>query len=179
VIKPVSAVRATPSHPQREVFVGDDQDARLYQNSTTQVIEMPHGMVLPGFIDSHVHLLWGGLEMNDCQLHNLKTSDQIFQALRDYFTAHPKNEWLRGSGWELPIFPGGNPRKEWLDEISPDKPIFLVSVDRSYQNNGPYLYRSRYSFEFYVLLYSQHHKQSFDFFSIFWYFYYNILMLHA
>ena len=111
------------------IFVGDEKDAVLYQTSATQVIDMPRGMVLPGFIDSHVHLLWGGLEMHDCQLHNLKTPDQIFQALRDYFTAHPKNEWLRGSGWELPIFPDGNPRKEWLDEISPDKPVYLVSAD--------------------------------------------------
>ena len=111
------------------IFVGDDQDAVLYQNSTTRVIEMPHGMVLPGFIDSHVHLLWGGIEMNDCRLHDLKTPPQIFQALRDYVALHPKNEWLRGSGWELPIFPDGNPRKEWLDEISPDKPVFLLSAD--------------------------------------------------
>ena len=111
------------------IFVGDEQDAVLYQNSATQVIEMSGGMVLPGFIDSHVHLLWGGIEMNDCRLHDLKTPTQIFQALRDYVVLHPKNEWLRGSGWELPIFPDGNPRKEWLDEISPDKPVFLVSAD--------------------------------------------------
>ena len=111
------------------IFVGDEQDAVLYQNSATQVIEMSGGMVLPGFIDSHVHLLWGGIEMNDCRLHDLKTSTQIFQALRDYVALHPKNEWLRGSGWELPIFPDGNPRKEWLDEISPDKPVFLLSAD--------------------------------------------------
>ena len=111
------------------IFVGDEQDAVLYQNSATQVIEMSGGMVLPGFIDSHVHLLWGGIEMNDCRLHDLKTPTQIFQALRDYVALHPKNEWLRGSGWELPIFPDGNPRKEWLDEISPDKPVFLLSAD--------------------------------------------------
>ena len=111
------------------IFVGDEQDAVLYQNSATQVIEMSGGMVLPGFIDSHVHLLWGGIEMNDCRLHDLKTPTQIFQALRDYVVLHPKNEWLRGSGWELPIFPDGNPRKEWLDEISPDKPVFLLSAD--------------------------------------------------
>ena len=38
------------------IFVGDEQDAVLYQTSATQVIDMPRGMVLPGFIDSHVHL---------------------------------------------------------------------------------------------------------------------------
>jgi hypothetical protein len=111
------------------IFVGDKQDALSYQNSATQLIERSDGMVLPGFIDSHVHLLSGGIEMNDCRLHDLKTPTQIFQALRDYFAIHPKTEWLRGSGWELPVFPDGNPRKEWLDEISPDKPVFLVSAD--------------------------------------------------
>ena len=111
------------------IFVGDEQDALSYQNNATQIVDMPHGMVLPGFIDSHVHLLSGGIEMNDCRLHDLETPAEIYQTIRDFINAHPDNEWIRGSGWALPIFPDGNPRKEWLDEISPDKPIFLVSVD--------------------------------------------------
>jgi hypothetical protein len=111
------------------IFVGDDHDVRLYQNSTTHVIEVPNGMVLPGFIDSHVHLLWGGIEMNECHLHDMNTSDQIFQNIRDYLAGNPDVEWLRGSGWYLPIFTDGNPRKEWLDEICPDKPVFLLSLD--------------------------------------------------
>ena len=111
------------------IFVGDEQDALSYQNNATQIVDMPHGMVLPGFIDSHVHLLSGGIEMNDCRLHDLETPAEIYQTIRDFINAHPDNEWIRGSGWALPIFPDGNPRKEWLDKISPDKPIFLVSVD--------------------------------------------------
>ena len=47
------------------VFVGDKQSAESYKSISTQVIETPDGMVLPGFIDTHVHLLWGGIEMND------------------------------------------------------------------------------------------------------------------
>ena len=111
------------------IFVGDEQDALSYQNNATQVMDIPHGMVLPGFIDSHVHLLSGGIEMNDCRLHDLETPEEIYQNIRDFINAHPDNEWIRGSGWALPIFADGNPRKEWLDKISLDKPIFLVSVD--------------------------------------------------
>ena len=111
------------------IFVGDKRDALTYQNSVTQLIERSDGMVLPGFIDSHVHLLSGGIEMNDCRLHDLETPAEIYQTIRDFIKAHPDDEWIRGSGWALPIFPDGNPRKEWLDKISTDKPIFLVSVD--------------------------------------------------
>ena len=111
------------------IFVGDKKDALTYQNSATRLIERSDGMVLPGFIDSHVHLVAGGIEMSDCRLYDLETPAEIFQTLRDFIDAHPDDEWIRGGGWNLPIFPDGNPRKEWLDEISPDKPVFLVSAD--------------------------------------------------
>jgi len=114
---------------EKIIFVGEKQDALKFKNKVTQVMEMTDGMALPGFIDSHVHLLWGGIEMNECHLHDLNTSDQIFQTIRDYLTGNPDVEWLRGSGWYLPIFTDGNPRKEWLDEICPDKPVFLLSAD--------------------------------------------------
>ncbi len=111
------------------IFVGDKEGALFYKTNLTQMIEISNGMVLPGFIDSHVHLLSGGIEMNDCRLHDLKTPAQIFKTVQEYIVLHSKNEWIRGSGWNLPIFPDGNPRKEWLDEISIDIPIFLVSAD--------------------------------------------------
>ena len=111
------------------IFVGDKKDALTYQNSATRLIERSDGMVLPGFIDSHVHLVAGGIEMSDCRLYDLETPAEIFQTLRDFIDAHPDDEWIRGGGWDLPIFPDGNPRKEWLDEISPDKPVFLISAD--------------------------------------------------
>ncbi|SVE64206.1 uncharacterized protein METZ01_LOCUS517060, partial [marine metagenome] len=111
------------------IFVGDKKDALTYQNSATRLIERSDGMVLPGFIDSHVHLVAGGIEMSDCRLYDLETPAEIFQTLRDFIDAHPDDEWIRGGGWELPLFPEGNPRKEWLDEISPDKPVFLASAD--------------------------------------------------
>ena len=111
------------------LFVGDKKEALLFKNSLTRLINNPNGMVLPGFIDSHVHLLWGGIEMSECQLNDLETEEQIFQAIQDYIDLYPDNKWIRGSGWALPIFPNGNPRKEWLDKISTNKPVYLLSAD--------------------------------------------------
>ena len=111
------------------LFVGDKKEALLFKNSLTRLINNPNGMVLPGFIDSHVHLLWGGIEMSECQLNDLETEEQIFQAIQDYIDLFPDNKWVRGGGWALPVFPNGNPRKEWLDKISTNKPVYLLSAD--------------------------------------------------
>ena len=111
------------------IFVGDKKEALLYKNNLTRLIKNPNGMVLPGFIDSHVHLLWGGIEMSECHLHDLQTEEQIYDAINDYIKRNPNIEWIRGSGWLLPVFPDGNPLKEWLDKISFDKPIYLLSSD--------------------------------------------------
>ena len=111
------------------IFVGDRETALAYKSNSTQIIESPDGMVLPGFIDTHVHLLWGGVEMNDCKLYNLKTQEQIFAAIMEFNNNNPDVDWIRGGGWEPPIFPNGNPRKEWLDEIITDKPVYLSSAD--------------------------------------------------
>ena len=48
------------------IFVGDRSKALSHSNNSTRMIKRPGGMVLPGFIDSHVHLLWGGIEMSEC-----------------------------------------------------------------------------------------------------------------
>ena len=86
-------------------------------------------IITPGFIDSHVHLLWGGIEMSECHLHDLQTEEQIYDSINGYIKRNPNIEWIRGSGWLLPVFPDGNPLKEWLDKISSDKPIYLLSSD--------------------------------------------------
>ena len=111
------------------IFVGNKKEALTYKNSTTHLIDNPKAMILPGFIDSHVHLIWGGIEVSECYLNNLQTEEQIFNAIKNYIKRNPNKEWIRGSGWLLPVFSNGNPLKEWLDEISINKPIYLLSSD--------------------------------------------------
>ena len=111
------------------IFVGDRSKALSHSNNSTRMIKRPGGMVLPGFIDSHVHLLWGGIEMSECQLNGLLTREQILEAITEYVVAHPEDDWIRGYGWDLTAFPSASPRKEWLDEICPDRPVFLFSYD--------------------------------------------------
>jgi predicted amidohydrolase YtcJ len=86
-------------------------------------------MVLPGFHDSHLHAVSGGIELGQCDLHGLSTRDGVFAAIQECAARTPDEEWLVGSGWELTYFPGGNPNRSDLDRLSPDQPAYLASAD--------------------------------------------------
>jgi predicted amidohydrolase YtcJ len=86
-------------------------------------------MVLPAFHDAHVHPVSGGMELAQCNLNGLDSKEKVFEAIRKYAAAHPKDPWILGGGWDLPLFPGGNPTRQELDAIVPDRPALLSSSD--------------------------------------------------
>lgn len=113
----------------RIVFVGKDSGVEAWIGDDTKVIELSGRMVLPGFIDSHVHPLSAGIEESQCNIIDYYTKEEILQAIRECAEKRPFDEWILGGGWQLPAFPNANPQKEWLDEIVPDRPVYLTAMD--------------------------------------------------
>ena len=70
------------------IFVGDEKSALEYKNDHTLLIQEPSGMVLPGFIDSHVHLIPGCIEMGECQLSGLNSEEEITSKIETYVEDH-------------------------------------------------------------------------------------------
>lgn len=94
-----------------------------------QVVELRGGLVLPGFIDAHVHPVQGGLERTRCDLSALATREQILRHIGEYAATHPDLPWILGGGWSLAAFPGGTPLAADLDAVVSDRPVFLVNRD--------------------------------------------------
>jgi predicted amidohydrolase YtcJ len=113
----------------RIVYVGADAGVRQFVGPRTAVVDLQGKMVLPGFHDSHVHPVSGGIELAECNLNELETPEQVLDAVARCAREHPSDPWVRGGGWQLPIFPGGNPRKELLDKVVPDRPVYLTAAD--------------------------------------------------
>lgn len=112
----------------RIVFAGDDREAGSFVGDRTEVLDLGGRMVLPGFHDTHIHPS-GGVDLGECLLDDLRTPEAILDSVARYAAAHPDLPWIRGRGWQLPAFPDANPRKEWLDKIVPDRPVYLVAAD--------------------------------------------------
>lgn len=111
------------------LYIGEDRGALRLRAEAATVVDLGGKMVLPAFQDSHIHLVTGGIELGLCDLNGLRTKEEVFEKIRAYAAANPDLSWITGGGWDLPVFPQANPRKEDLDALVPDRPAVLSSAD--------------------------------------------------
>ncbi len=94
------------------------------------MIDVQQRLVLPGFTDCHIHFLDGSLSLRQVNLDEATTVSEIQTAVKEFADAHPDLPWVLGRGWNYAIFgPLGLPDKSYLDEIIPDRPVYLESFD--------------------------------------------------
>lgn len=95
----------------------------------TEVVDLAGRLLIPGFQDAHVHPIPAATELMQCDLSGTGTAEAAVEAVRAYADAHPEREWILGGGWSMEAFPGGKPAKELLDEVVPDRPVYLLNRD--------------------------------------------------
>ncbi|MGH7700291.1 MAG: amidohydrolase [Gemmatimonadales bacterium] len=113
----------------RIVFVGAGDSARAWVGAETRVLDLSGRMVLPGFHDTHVHPVTGGIELGECDLNGAGTRAEVVRLVAACARRDPEASWLRGGGWQAPLFPGGNAPRALLDSLVPDHPAYLTSAD--------------------------------------------------
>jgi len=113
----------------RIVAVGSQVDVRAHVGSATAVLHLPGSLVLPGFVDAHVHPPLAGRNLLTINLDPLTSRADYLRAVADYAHANPQAPWITGGGWAMERFPGGLPSREDLDVIVADRPVFLYNRD--------------------------------------------------
>lgn len=113
---------------ERIVYVGDPVGAEALRGPDTEVVDLAGRMLLPGFIDNHIHSFGGALIARGVDLLT-DDRDEILRRVREYAEANPDLPVILGYGWRLHLYPDPGPRKEVLDEIDSERPIFLWAVD--------------------------------------------------
>ena len=113
----------------RIVFVGKADDAKAWRGPNTTVIDGAGRTLLPGLIDSHFHLLWGSLKLDDLQLWEATNRQLLAEAILHYAQANPQREWLIGSQVRYSAFEGIPLDRHFLDALVPDRPLYLVAFD--------------------------------------------------
>ena len=112
----------------RITAVGQDEVRELI-GPGTEVVDLAGRLLVPGFQDAHIHAVFGGVELGECDLTGTTDLAEYRRRIRTYAEAHPEREWITGGGWSMESFPGGHPTRQLLDELVPDRPVYLVNRD--------------------------------------------------
>jgi len=113
----------------RVVAVGEAAAVDPLIGDRTEIIDSPAGLVLPGFIDSHVHLLSSGFELSSIQLRGAQTPEEFARRIGEFAGNIGPGEWIEGGSWDHQNWGGELPRRDWIDALTPDRPVFVSRLD--------------------------------------------------
>lgn len=113
----------------RIVFVGTESGAEEAAGSDARRIDARGGLVLPGFIDGHAHVVMTGAALRKAQLRDAPDLGEIQRRIGDWARDHPDAPRVLGRGWVHAAIPGGAPTREALDAVVSDRPAYIDSYD--------------------------------------------------
>jgi predicted amidohydrolase YtcJ len=124
------AAQAVAVLGERLVAVGSNEEIEAWRGPHTRVIDAAGKLLLPGFNDSHVHFVDGGLALDSLQLNNATSAEEFTQRIAERARVTPKGEWVTGGDWdETKWNPASMPSKELIDPFTPDTPVFVGRYD--------------------------------------------------
>jgi len=114
----------------RLVFVGATSKARELVGANTRVLDLKGKRVVPGFHDSHVHLLSSGLRLSQVALKDAADEKEFGKRLREFDQKLPKEAWMLGGDWDHDrAFAGRLPTAADIDKHVPERPVFIRRYD--------------------------------------------------
>jgi len=109
----------------RIMYVGTNQGAESFKDQSTRMIDGQGHTLTAGFIDSHVHLLWGAVWMGNAQLQQVETIEDLRNVLVAFADQNKTDAWVVGRGIRYNIVS----RRQELDEIIAHRPMYIGSFD--------------------------------------------------
>ncbi|KAL9413782.1 hypothetical protein AB3S75_042300 [Citrus x aurantiifolia] len=113
----------------RIVSVGNYSAVQQLAADGTNVLNLQGKVVVPGFIDSHVHFIPGGLQMARVKLRGVNHKDEFVRRVKEAVKNSKKGSWILGGGWNNDLWGGDLPMASWIDDITPHNPVWLSRMD--------------------------------------------------
>lgn len=96
---------------------------------TAESIDAGGRLIVPGFIDTHVHFIDGGFRLSSVQLRDAKTREEFVSRVKAFAATVPDGTWIRGGDWDHTLWGGELPTRDWIDSVTPDHPVWISRLD--------------------------------------------------
>jgi predicted amidohydrolase YtcJ len=124
-----TTARAVAVSDGRIVYVGDAAGATAFVGAGTTSVDLGGKLMLPGFIDSHMHASMAVSDLYEVSLYGRGSMKAYQKAIRTFVNAHPDVTVIQGSGWSNTVATGIGPTKQQLDAAVKDRPAVMFSED--------------------------------------------------
>lgn len=126
--KPRAAALAISGN--RIAFAGDAKEAAALGGPNTKRIDAHGASVVPGFVESHMHLFPGATEIDNLQLHGVHGFDALAETIKTFAAGKPGARLLIGQGADYTILSDSERvSRHQLDRIIPDRPFVMFAPD--------------------------------------------------
>ena len=124
----------------RFIAVGTREEVMAFARSGTQVIDLQGRRVIPGLIDSHMHIIRGGLNYNmELRWDGVRSLAEAMRLLKEQVDRTPAPQWVRvvGGFTEHQFAERRLPTIDELNAVAPDTPVFILHLyDRALLNGA-------------------------------------------
>ncbi|HEY7776886.1 MAG TPA: amidohydrolase family protein, partial [Kineobactrum sp.] len=127
-------VQALSVRGDRIEAAGNTADIMALVTSSTEVVDLAGGTLLPGFIDAHGHFPGSGLntvaaDLNSPPIGNTRDIPQLLAVLAELAAVTPTGDWVSGFGYDdTALAEGRHPTREELDAVSAEHPVALLHI---------------------------------------------------
>lgn len=115
--------------------VGTDEEVLRWVQPGTNVVALKGRTVIPGLVDSHMHLEGLGMRRFGVDLVGTSSIDEIKARIKKAVAVAKPGEWIQGRGWDQNDWEAFKkkglkfPTAKDLDEVSPNNPVILTRID--------------------------------------------------
>jgi len=108
--------------------VGSNEEMMMHQGPSTETIDVDGATILPGLVDSHVHIAVLGANLERVILVDAQTEADMVNLVAERAADVPAGEWIVGWGWDDGAWAANYPDMRLLSERVPNHPVFMRSL---------------------------------------------------
>ncbi len=114
----------------RIVAVGSADEIGSWRGKHTRVIRASGALLLPGFNDAHVHFVDGGMQLDNVDLRDASSPEELVRRLGEHAGSVGRDEWILGGGWDEQRWIRPDlPTRSLIDPVTSDRPVFIDRCD--------------------------------------------------
>lgn len=113
--------------------VGTEEEISRYRGNETKVYSYKDKLVMPGFHDFHLHIMYGALALTSVDLFAARSEQEALDMISEFALENPQNPWIFGFTWDSGYWEDQQlPDRYSLDRILPDRPAIMFHAEGHY-----------------------------------------------